>query len=436
MHNWGYEKVSTNVDAPSADECPVKVADFLELIECVRSRSVISDVEDFTGTDELSRTGADNFSRNVVTFVNGAEHLQRRRKWNTLLRGDSVSKIRETVVMPAFERQLQRRLTQPNADGHYEIDLAQLIERVVLEMGSALIGFNDVHTEEGLDDLQECVYPMLAATTSIFFENRAEVIRAGLQAREKFVERFLKPAITAMRENLAKVEAGQMSEADLPHNLVRFFVTDPEFADFDLQIREANTMFVASVGTSVQAIVATIDDLSKWFANHPDEYDLRSDPKFLSDALQESIRLKGPYILYMTRRVVEDFSVGDREFRAGQVLQIKFPAADRSKEIFGEDAPEFNPHRPQPEGHPRYGVGFGAGEHQCFGLRMVLGNDGSNGGHVRLVQRLLEIGVKPHPEKAPLIQTLKDDDDPELDIVNYINYPAIVTSYKPEADPS
>jgi len=108
--------VSIEVDARSADECPVaKVEDFLELIECVRSRSVVSHVDDHTGTDELGRVGADNFNRQVVTFVNGSEHLQRRKKWNTLLRGDSVATLREQVMLPAFERQLERRETAAEA---------------------------------------------------------------------------------------------------------------------------------------------------------------------------------------------------------------------------------------------------------------------------------------------------------------------------------
>ena len=430
--------MSTEVDAATAGGCPAaaNVDDFRELIACVRSRAVISHVEDHTGTDELSQLSANGFNRDVVTFVNGREHLQRRRKWNSLLRGDAVATLRETVMLPALERQLERRLTSPNAEGHYEIDLVQLVERVFLELGSALIGFREVHTEEGLDELQECVSPMSAATVAALYPNREEIIAAGLKAREKFIERFLKPAIADMKEKVAKVEAGEMSEDDLPRNLVRFFVTDPEWADFDLQVREANTMFVTSAGTSVQAIVSTVDDLSKWFAEHPEDYELRSDPQFVSNALQESIRLKGPYIQHMTRRVVEDFTVGDREFRAGQVLHIKFPAADKSKEIFGEDALTFNPHRPQPDGYPRYGVAFGGGEHQCFGLRVVLGPDGTSGGHLRLVQRLLEVGVKPDPKSAPAIQMMKDDEDPALDILTFTNYPALVTTYQPAAPAS
>jgi hypothetical protein len=39
--------------------------------------------------------------------------------------------------------------------------------------------------------------------------------------------------------------------------------------------------------------------------------------------------------------------------------------------------------------------------------------------------------VKPDPKNAPTIQMMKDDEDPALDILTFINYPALVTTYQP-----
>jgi cytochrome P450 len=419
------------------EQCPyVKIDKIDELIKTVRSKGVISDVDDFAGgSDPASQTVADNFLRNVVTFVNGDAHLVRRKLWNSLVRPAALEQLRETVVLPALRRHMTRMLAEPNEDGAYEVDLCQLVERTVLEMGAKLIGFSDVDTEEGLAELQECIYPMFTANVSVFYEDRDPIIQAGLEARKKFVERFLKPAIDRQRELLAKVEAGELSEGDLPMNLARFFasVADPAYEDLDLAIREANTMFITSTGTSVQAIVSTVDDLSKWFEKHPEDYHLRTDLEFISRALQESIRLKAPYISYMTRRAVDDFTVGDKEIKAGQLLHIKYPVANRSTETFGEDASEFNPWRKSPEGLPRYGVAFGSGEHQCFGLRVVLGNDGKSGSHLRIVRALFEAGVRPHASKQPDIMVMKDEDHDGNDIVTYSSYPAEFTSWDPSA---
>jgi len=55
--------------------------------------------------------------------------------------------------------------------------------------------------------------------------------------------------------------------------------------------------------------------------------------------------------------------------------------SNRDTEVFGEDANNFNPRRPEPaNGFNRYGLGFGMGTHQCYGLRVVVGNDGKGGG--------------------------------------------------------
>jgi cytochrome P450 len=419
------------------DACPyVKIDKIDELIKTVRSKSVISDVDDFSGgTDPASKAVADNFLRNVVTFINGDDHLVRRKLWNSLVRPAALEELREDVALPALQRHMARMLAEPNADGSYEVDLCQLVERTVLEMAAKLIGFSDVDTEEGLAELQACIYPMFTANVSVFYENRDEIIRAGLDAREKFVERFLKPAIARQRDLLAKVEAGELSADELPLNLARFFasVADPAYEDVDLAIREANTMFITSTGTSVQAIVSTVDDLSKWFAAHPEDYERRTDLEFISHALQESIRLKAPYISYMTRRATEDLTVGDKDIKAGDLLHIKYPVANRSVETFGEDAGEFNPLRKSPEGLPRYGVAFGSGEHQCFGLRVVLGNDGKSGSHLRIVRALFEAGVKPHPTKEPDTLVMKDDDNDKHDILTYSSYPVQFTNWSPPA---
>jgi hypothetical protein len=53
-----------------------------------------------------------------------------------------------------------------------------------------------------------------------------------------------------------------------------------------------------------------------------------------------------------------------------------------------------------------------------------------------LVQRLLEVGVKPDPKSAPAIQMMKDDEDPALDILTFTNYPALVTTYQQAAPAS
>ncbi|MGE3621630.1 MAG: cytochrome P450, partial [Acidimicrobiia bacterium] len=121
------------------------------------------------------------------------------------------------------------------------------------------------------------------------------------------------------------------------------------------------------------------------------------------------------------------------DLREGQELHIEWVAANRDKAVFGEDADEFNPHRPSPTvgGLQRYGVGFGTGAHQCFGLRVVLGGDGAGGAHVGLLQKLFAAGVLPDPDHEPEGLKLNPDKFWIEEIPRYTKFPVLVTGWTP-----
>jgi hypothetical protein len=109
-----------------------------------------------------------------------------------------------------------------------------------------------------------------------------------------------------------------------------------------------------------------------------------------------------------------------------QELHLEWVAANRDPEVFGPDAAGFNPKRATPaDGTPRYGLGFGLGTHQCYGLRVVVGNDGKGGAHVMLLKKLMDAGVHPDPDNPPL-DLQKDMSKFSIeDIPRYTRYPAI-----------
>jgi hypothetical protein len=118
--------------------------------------------------------------------------------------------------------------------------------------------------------------------------------------------------------------------------------------------------------------------------------------------------------------------VAGQAVKKGQEIHIERVAANRDTAVFGADAGAFNPHRPNPGlDQQRYGLGFGSGPHQCFGLRVVLGIDGSGGAHVSLLRYLFEAGVAPDPDLEP-VDLKKDMDKFSIEnIPRYIHYPVI-----------
>lgn len=431
-----------------AGTCPVRgivrIDQMDDLIAAVRSKSVRKSPESWSGIiepgseDDPSLVAtADVLLRGTVSFVDGEEFRQRRKLLNSLMRPEVLQELREDIVLPAAVRILEKGLGAPDADGVHRCELVALLERIFLESSAKLIGFHDVESDERMAELRECVFPLFGLFQTKYFEDREAVVTAGREAKRVYVERFYRPSYEAMRALVAKVEAGELAEDALPRNLLRLIATraHPSWADEEIAIRDSLLMFVATVGTSAQTIISTIHDLTLWFERHPDKAHLRDDMEFLTNSFEESIRLRSPFISYITREAVGDFVLpSGKEIKSGQQLYVQIPRVNRDPALFGEDSLEFNPLRKVGEGVYRYGMGFSTGPHQCLGLRMVLGNDGRSGSHVRLLRMLLRAGARGDPHGTPDILQMKEEEDAQTDIPTYITYPAIFTDFHPDHD--
>jgi len=288
---------------------------------------------------------------------------------------------------------------------------------------------------EGMARLRGCALPIFGGLSAAHFEDREGVTNAGIEAKHVFVEEFYRPSLEFTRRQLKKLEAGELSEDDVPLNLLQMIATQAHetYADEDVGIKEAILFFVATTGTSAQAVLSTVEYLLDWFEKYPDDRALVEDMEFISNALQEALRLRAPFVPFITRLAVDDVDAGTVQVKAGDEVQAWVARAGRDAAIFGEDANEFNPKREVPEGISRYGLAFATGAHQCLGLRAVLGNDGKSGSHLRLVQGLFRAGIRRDPQIAAQLLPLKHSDDPRDQIPTYISFPVILDNWSPRA---
>jgi hypothetical protein len=275
---------------------------------------------------------------------------------------------------------------------------------------------------------------MFEGLLSRYFEGREEIVARGLKAKEDFVEKFYRPSRGVWVERMEKVARGEIDESTLRVNLMRFIVTgaEPDYEDEDLAIREAILFFIAAAGTSVQAICWTVFELSKWFQGHPEDWDKRNDPEFLTLALQEAVRLKGSFVEFQTRLAAGDFEINGKPVVAGQEIHVHFGRAGRDAEVFGSDPDTFNPHREVASGVPRYGHSFASGPHQCLGLRIVLGNEGRGGSHVHTLRKLFEAGVAPDPNNPASMVPMVLEPGDMTDIGHFASYPVMFSNWHPE----
>jgi cytochrome P450 len=404
-----------------------------DLSRLLRSRTAVAHSADlFAGRKNDEVNGEINvreFLAASMMFTEGDSHRLRRKLLNPLVRADALHGIREDVVLPEADRLMRLWLAKPHADGKYRMDLVEFLERVFIHFTGRLIGLIGLDSDERLELMRSFAGPLAAATSSAFLNDRDAVNKKARAIKRRYVEEFFEPSLRWHREMRVKIDAGEIADEDVPPSLLKLVAAGaaPEWADEASAVVESTLLFAASVGTSTQSIVHTIDFLQTWFAEHPEDIARRSDPTFLLRCLQETIRLRAPFSPYTTRLSLERHELSDGTvILPGQELHMEWVKANRDTKVFGPDAVGFNPNRATPtDGTPRYGLGFGLGVHQCYGLRVVVGNDGKGGAHVMLLKKLMDAGVRPDPDN-PSVGLEKDMDKFDVeDIPRYTIYPAI-----------
>jgi len=420
-------------------ECPVfRTPDMAGAIAAFRSKDVVSSDVVFSGahrsSDDAAQTCLREYIDNGLTFTNGAAHRTRRRLLNKLVRPEILDTFRDDVVVPQAEALLPRHVTGPHPDGHYRVELVRFCDRVFLHFAASLIGLVGIDGEERMEALRECVFPLSVATTSAYHKDRAAINAAAAIAKRRYIEEFYEPSRDACRARRAAVLAGELRPEDVPQSFMQMVVdgAHPDYLDEHQAIIESVILFVTSVGTSTQAIVNTVADLSTWFRSHPEDYLYRTEHAFLLDAMQESLRLHAPFTPFMVRLAARDTQIAGRPVRRGQEIHVPIPVANRDPLIWGDDAAVFDPRRPVPRDMRRYGIAFGVGEHQCLGLRVVMGSDGTGGAHVRLLRRLFDAGVAPDPENPGRSLERAADLAGEEELPRWVSYPVVLRNWQPE----
>jgi cytochrome P450 len=109
---------------------------------------------------------------------------------------------------------------------------------------------------------------------------------------------------------------------------------------------------------------ATTGGLAAFF-DHPDEWRrLEADLALAHPAAEEIARWTSPVIQF-ARTATEDVELRGQKIRAGDVLVLFYPSANRDEEVFG-DADRFRIER-RPNPH----LAFGVGEHFCLGAHLA-----------------------------------------------------------------
>lgn len=396
--------------APTGTDLPddlVEISSYSVALEVFRSQHFETELRD--GTDAI-RYG-------TVLRLNGPEHPRRRRSLNRVLQHERPQWFIDTFLAAALSSQLGEVMTQRDDAGPASADLIQLIPKVSISLATAMIGIEaDPDSLGELNDLVRAFREVAGVRWIVDPRTKEAVVNRAVAAKQKFNDRYFRPALRARRELLADWHAGDHASEDLPADFLTVVAAhadpssrdhlgkhvDATLEDLDLALREAITSYIiGAVDTTTIVITWCVHELTQWFARHPEDAMRRTDPDFLYRALSETLRLH-PTNPATMRIATDDVTLSDgTRVRAGQMVALLTGRAGRDPVVYGPDADDFNPRREVPQGILPYGLAFGSGVHMCYGQPLVLGSGGTDGSLVRILVMLYQAGMQADPAREP-----------------------------------
>ena len=115
-------------------------------------------------------------------------------------------------------------------------------------------------------------------------------------------------------------------------------------------------------------------NIFKWLEDHPEDRDRAyNDKVFLQRATHETIRLQ-PSSPTAARWALEHLELKSGiKISEGDKVIIDLEPVNRSQDLYGDDASEFNPTRELQNGVTPWGLSFGQGMHACIGQDLAAG---------------------------------------------------------------
>jgi cytochrome P450 len=345
----------------------------------------------------------------VVVNLHGDEHRQRRRLENRLFRRDTFF---------AYERDLFPEIIEATVKPYIAEGRAELVSfghQLMMNLAALTAGVDRPKgTPEETFHLYDYLTTFIEGATLAHYTGDKDEKAAQVQSQlEAFDAEFLDPGIAHRRALLDQLNAGEIGEDELPKDVLMVLLRNEDKIPLTRESlrREIAFYLLAGAHTSATAFTRCMHNMFKWLETHPDDADrVREDKVFVQRATHETIRLQG------SSPTSQRWALSDIELRSGtritkgDKVTIDLLTANRSTEVYGDDAEAFNPDRVLPEGATPWGLSFGQGMHACIGQDLAAGlafePDKTEEDHLFGlvpvgVQIMFDHGARPDPDNPP-----------------------------------
>ncbi len=356
----------------------------------------------------------------VIVNLHGDDHVARRRLENRLFRRDTFAWYEQTRIPTIVDAVLA------DARRAGRGDLLPLAQRTMMTLSVDVAGVDlpggtagGRFDPEVFDRFHELMGRLArASTVAHAVGDTRSIVAAGDEALTAFDTEFFRPSRDRRAALLARFEAGELIEADLPRDVLTTLLRNQDHLELPSAhvLREiAYFPWVGSHSTAGQ-LVHAMHHLFQWIGEHPEERRALADDADLRQRfVHESMRLHPASPVAVRRAMVDVTLRSGRVLPAGETVAISVESANRDPEIFGDHPDRFDPHRTPADGASPWGLSFGHGPHACLGQELAGGLEPPTGPQpdlantdrhlhgavVAMSGAVLQAGARPDPDDPP-----------------------------------
>lgn len=375
------------------------------------SRPGYTDIDQYDEVDEILRD-SDRFrvedtaetrflTEGTLLTLNGAAHLARRKLLAKLFDKVRLQRYKQVLAAELGET-LDDLANSSDEAGRVAFDLVAIARRVFDRVVANMLGL-DIE-RQSLDTLDRSIVLIIDGRTVEFSKrDHVAVLQQAVNATEEF-RSFFRPAYERRAALVDNVRQGVLSELELPVDLITLELRAG--LDHDQILREAVLFITGAVQNPVAVTAWSVAELTEWLRRHPEDAGRLGDDAFLSDVLNETLRLHRTGSPVRRRRAAVDVILrSGRVISAGEGLALHVIAANQGSTKFGNTPASFNLRRQADSRVRPYGLAFGAGPHVCIGKQMVVGLERPNDElalNLHVLRVLADADVAPDPARPPL----------------------------------
>ena len=346
----------------------------------------------------------------VLLTLHGEEHHQRRKLEHKVFQRDFFKYYEHELFPKTLNETISPFLRKGSAD------LLDFGYRITMNLTADFAGIDRFKkTPEETKNLLTLVKIFSQGATLVHSKRpHDEVNMEVTEALGVFEEKFLIPSKNRRLKILKQFNDNKLNEDDLPRDVLTVLLRNVDGINLDDDLIKREIAFYLQAGShsTANSMVHALHEILEWTEKHSEDKEkIYNDPIFLQRCVHESMRLH-PASPVAWRKPTCPIEL-DKEIKMNQddLLIMDLHNANRDKEIFGNDAEEFNPYRELDPNQSIWGLTFGIGLHLCFGRDLdggLISDEKTKpekhqyGIVTLLVRKLLENKVRLDPDNKPL----------------------------------